>query len=605
MDPGLAAVAAWLRKRGKAVRPFLNKEQRQHLRECFELIDTDGSGDIDVGELHAVFEALGDHVSIRETVEMMREVDRDGSMSIEFPEFVEIMTQVRTDKDEEQPKLKDGCPKTQHIQLMASAYRRKKVMEGVIMDQGSWRTKFVRLHEARLEEARQAEQARKARLLKRQDTLAFALEAMASTGRRGSGTGSRTSSSASVLKLTPRLDDIPTADASTVGDLTARSTRSDQLKQESNAGSPRSTWSMLGSPRERHPPTPIGRQSDCSGAQTARTVTLVSPRPSPRPAADPAANGKGSLWGKLALQKAAPDEKLVGSGLNGGAESLKALKLRAAIRRKYESDAQEVAVSRIWLACRSASFSKKPKKCNPGSSGDAHRQTASGSTDCETPNGAAGSINIATTSQAGPCADELQVGQAHLMWGDDDSSLAHTLAVNGNTARTSVFHMLAGEAPQPGGRPPSLTVHFGATHRPRSPNGPLSPSRTLGPQLRDALSPTVEKRRLALSLPLKPHVAKVDQGGPSGSKSARYMRDAGPLGSATGHCAKHQARATVHEVPLLALPTSTVEELLTGGSKAVRAARRQALTERATAKPTAMRQRIKLEAQEQVRCSAA
>ncbi len=33
-------------------------------------------------------------------------------------------------------------------------------MEGVILDQGNWRAKFVRLHEARIEEARQAEQAR-------------------------------------------------------------------------------------------------------------------------------------------------------------------------------------------------------------------------------------------------------------------------------------------------------------------------------------------------------------------------------------------------------------------------------------------------------------
>ena len=37
-------VDAWLRAHGKTVRPELTKKQKQELKECFDLIDTDGSG---------------------------------------------------------------------------------------------------------------------------------------------------------------------------------------------------------------------------------------------------------------------------------------------------------------------------------------------------------------------------------------------------------------------------------------------------------------------------------------------------------------------------------------------------------------------------------
>ena len=38
------SIAGWLRAHGKFVRPELTKQQKQDLKECFELIDTDGSG---------------------------------------------------------------------------------------------------------------------------------------------------------------------------------------------------------------------------------------------------------------------------------------------------------------------------------------------------------------------------------------------------------------------------------------------------------------------------------------------------------------------------------------------------------------------------------
>nr|PNR43295.1 hypothetical protein PHYPA_015675 [Physcomitrium patens] len=38
------SVASWLRAHGKFVRPELTRQQKQELKECFELIDADGSG---------------------------------------------------------------------------------------------------------------------------------------------------------------------------------------------------------------------------------------------------------------------------------------------------------------------------------------------------------------------------------------------------------------------------------------------------------------------------------------------------------------------------------------------------------------------------------
>lgn len=49
------SVSSWLHKHGKAVRPQLDRRQLDALRECFDIIDTDGTGTITVEELCSVF----------------------------------------------------------------------------------------------------------------------------------------------------------------------------------------------------------------------------------------------------------------------------------------------------------------------------------------------------------------------------------------------------------------------------------------------------------------------------------------------------------------------------------------------------------------------
>jgi Ca2+-binding EF-hand superfamily protein len=48
----------------RTVRPKLTDEQKQQLKECFELMDQDGSGAIDADELGAAFKLLGESTSL-------------------------------------------------------------------------------------------------------------------------------------------------------------------------------------------------------------------------------------------------------------------------------------------------------------------------------------------------------------------------------------------------------------------------------------------------------------------------------------------------------------------------------------------------------------
>ena len=87
-----SAIAAWLRKRGKAKRPSLNRRVRCDLALCFSLIDEDHSGAIDTEELRIAFAALGVEMTHEQCVSEVARVDRDGSGTVEFPEFVTLVS---------------------------------------------------------------------------------------------------------------------------------------------------------------------------------------------------------------------------------------------------------------------------------------------------------------------------------------------------------------------------------------------------------------------------------------------------------------------------------------------------------------------------------
>merc|ERR1712010_179570 len=77
----------------------LTDEQMEEIREAFGLFDGDASGAIDVRELKAAMRALGFEVKNEELKKMVADVDNDGNGTIEFAEFLNMMTGKMGEKD--------------------------------------------------------------------------------------------------------------------------------------------------------------------------------------------------------------------------------------------------------------------------------------------------------------------------------------------------------------------------------------------------------------------------------------------------------------------------------------------------------------------------
>lgn len=93
-------------KPGRAGKNELTEEQKQEIREAFELFDTDGSGTIDAKELKVAMRALGFEPKKEEIKKMIADIDKDGSETIDFSEFLEMMTAKMSEKDSREEILK-------------------------------------------------------------------------------------------------------------------------------------------------------------------------------------------------------------------------------------------------------------------------------------------------------------------------------------------------------------------------------------------------------------------------------------------------------------------------------------------------------------------
>lgn len=90
----MAQELEWLRKRNPseyARRVDINAK-RKELRQWFNTMDVDGSGDITADELEEPLVSMGFASSAREVRRMVSEVDEDGSGEIDFDEFFKMMT---------------------------------------------------------------------------------------------------------------------------------------------------------------------------------------------------------------------------------------------------------------------------------------------------------------------------------------------------------------------------------------------------------------------------------------------------------------------------------------------------------------------------------
>jgi len=84
----------------------LSEEQKQEIREAFDLFDADGSGTIDVKELKVAMRALGFEPKKEEIKKLVSEYDKDGSGTIDFNDFLTMMTTKMTEKDSKEEILK-------------------------------------------------------------------------------------------------------------------------------------------------------------------------------------------------------------------------------------------------------------------------------------------------------------------------------------------------------------------------------------------------------------------------------------------------------------------------------------------------------------------
>eukprot|EP00246_Nothoceros_aenigmaticus_P005557 TRINITY_DN17718_c0_g1_i1.p1 TRINITY_DN17718_c0_g1~~TRINITY_DN17718_c0_g1_i1.p1 ORF type:complete len:169 (+),score=36.99 TRINITY_DN17718_c0_g1_i1:177-683(+) len=84
----------------------LTEEQKQEIREAFELFDTDSSGSIDAKELKVAMRALGFVIKNDEVKNMIAAIDKDGSGTIEFDEFLVMMTQKMGERDSKEEILR-------------------------------------------------------------------------------------------------------------------------------------------------------------------------------------------------------------------------------------------------------------------------------------------------------------------------------------------------------------------------------------------------------------------------------------------------------------------------------------------------------------------
>merc|ERR1719324_1158540 len=84
----------------------LTEEQKQEIREAFDLFDTDGSGAIDAKELKVAMRALGFEPKKDEIRKMISDIDKDGDGTIDFDEFMMMMTAKMAEKDSREEIIK-------------------------------------------------------------------------------------------------------------------------------------------------------------------------------------------------------------------------------------------------------------------------------------------------------------------------------------------------------------------------------------------------------------------------------------------------------------------------------------------------------------------
>ncbi|MBN3285437.1 MBLC2 protein, partial [Polyodon spathula] len=84
----------------------LTEEQKQEIKEAFELFDTDKDKEIDYHELKVAMRALGFDVKKADVLKILKDYDREGTGKIAFDDFSEVVTDWMLDRDPQEEMIK-------------------------------------------------------------------------------------------------------------------------------------------------------------------------------------------------------------------------------------------------------------------------------------------------------------------------------------------------------------------------------------------------------------------------------------------------------------------------------------------------------------------
>ena len=84
----------------------LTEDQKNEIREAFDLFDTDGSGTIDAKELKVAMRALGFEPSKEEIRKLISQIDKDKDGNVDFSEFLSMMTMKMGERDSKEEMVK-------------------------------------------------------------------------------------------------------------------------------------------------------------------------------------------------------------------------------------------------------------------------------------------------------------------------------------------------------------------------------------------------------------------------------------------------------------------------------------------------------------------
>ena len=73
----------------------------EHLKEAFRAIDKDNNGLINLKELGTAMRAFGFELNDIELQDLMKESDKDGNISLDLSEFIDLMNKKREEQKEE------------------------------------------------------------------------------------------------------------------------------------------------------------------------------------------------------------------------------------------------------------------------------------------------------------------------------------------------------------------------------------------------------------------------------------------------------------------------------------------------------------------------